>query len=156
MKKDKQYWDDPYGYYYHPPEEEEEEGFFSLWKQASGKERLTAIGHTLAVALMVVIYNGGAILGWYGHIRDALWFPYVFLGIPSFTVAGHFKHYNQIWVFWEATKYMLWANPLFTIMFYVMLFILYQQFKKFEKVGVLYVLTIFVELILIFSTDWSV
>ena len=120
------------------------------------KVTLRDIRDIFAMILLLVIYNGGAIIGWQRHIIDNLWNPYMFLGMPAFTTSGSFKYYNQIWVFWEATKHMLWANPLFTVMFFAMLYILYKKYMNFEKVVVLYVLTIFVQLTLIFTTNWSI
>jgi hypothetical protein len=127
------------------------------WKQFSFSDKLWVIKCSLALSSLLAIFNVGAILGWLQYYPvDKLWFPYSFLGIPAITVSGNLKWYNQIWVTWEAIMHILYANPVFGLMFFCMVYILFKKMIPGEKWGALYLITVFVELFTIFTTNWSI
>ena len=107
--------------------------------------------------LLLVVYNVGSLSGMlYFYKIDKLWFPYTFGGMPSFAIgAVGVKWYNQIWLFISATTTMMFGNPIMFALFVGVLWWMILRHRNRKKVWMNYLLVLFIELIMIFTTGWE-
>ena len=131
-------------------------GFYPIYKKlCNGFWDYTKV--TAGFLVIYYIFYFGAVMGWRtGVPSNHLWMPYILGGMPSYSV-GYIgvRWWNHIDIMTHAITQTLFANPLFTILFYLSIYWLYVRYKKGKKILVNYILIIVAEMTMIFLTEWK-
>ena len=112
----------------------------------------------VAIGTLIIyyIFYFGAVMGWMMETpSNHLWYPYGFGGMPAYGI-GYIgvRWWNHIDIMTHAITQTLFANPIFTTLFYLSIYWLYVRYGKGKRIFLNYVLIIVAETTMIFLTEW--